>query len=460
MHMISKTGREIFGCHYYLSHYHQLWPVYRAILLIMVFLIGTFAAVPVIAQQLTLPPPEQTDPGTLGIMKGFPPPPDKTISPENVWRYPFQRWTFRHMRQLAATQNVWRGSGCAVALPRALKDLDKVIFEGDKGQKISVAEWQKSTYTDALLVLHNGKIVYENYYIGMKPQEPHILWSMTKSFTGLLATMLIDEGKLDPNAFMSNYVPELKDTAWGDATVQQTLDMTVGVRYREEYTDFTSEVILHMIAAGVIAMPPNYKGPKTIYDFLKTLKKEGEHGTGFQYKTCHADALSWVISRVTGKSLAELLSERIWDKIGAEEDAFFMVDAISTPAAGSTLNATLRDLGRFGEMVRLGGISNGKRIIPQAVIDEIRKGADREKFKASGMTLRFGYSYHNQWWITHDKDGTFEGRGVNGQLLHINPAAKLVIVKLSSHPVGSTLFTQIIDQRAFVALAQAIRDND
>lgn len=434
--------------------------IHTAVLLMMVLVIGAFMSNPVFAQQIKLPPPEKSDPVTLGIMQGFPPPSTgKTVTRSKLLRFPLQRWAFRHMRQFVPSENVWRGRNGAVPFSYALKNLDDIVFEADNGEKMNISEWQKKTYTDAMMVIHNGKVVYENYYIGMKPHEPHMLFSMTKSFTGLLAGVLIEEGRLDPNALMSKYVPELKETAWGDATVQQTLDMTAGVRYREDYADGDSEVFRHMMIAGTMVMPPNYEGPRTIYEFLTTLKKEGEHGTGFHYKTCHADALGWVISRITGKSLAELLSERVWSKIGVEEDAYFLVDAISTAAAGTTLNTTLRDLGRFGEMMRMGGVVNGNRVIPQAVIDEIRKGADREKFKAGGMTLRFGYSYHNQWWIAHDKDGTFEGKGVNGQHLHINPAANMVIVKLSSHPIATTNFTHILDRQAFAALAQALRDS-
>ncbi len=95
-------------------------------------------------------------------------------------------------------------------------------------------------------------------------------------------------------------------------------------------------------------------------------------------------------------------------------------------------------------------------MLPKAVIDEIRKGADREKFKASGQALRAGYSYHNQWWISHDAAGSFEAKGLNGQHVHINPAAELVIVKLSSHPAGNTILTHNLDRRAFEAVAKAL----
>ena len=112
---------------------------------------------------------------------------------------------------------------------------------------------------------------------------------------------------------------------------------------------------------------------------------------------------------------------------------------------------------RFGEMLRKGGEFNGQRILDAAVIEDLRRGGDREKFKASGMAFRPGYSYHNQWWILHNADGAFEASGVNGQMLHINPAAEMVVVKLSSHPIASAGPTHPLTLRAWAALASAVR---
>jgi CubicO group peptidase (beta-lactamase class C family) len=119
-----------------------------------------------------------------------------------------------------------------------------------------------------------------------------------------------------------------------------------------------------------------------------------------------------------------------------------------------------RDLGRLGETLRTAGRSGGRQVIAESVIAEIRKGADAEKFKANWQAMRAGYSYHNQWWIPHDRDGTFEMKGLFGQHMHISPAAELVIIiKLSTHPAGDTSSTHDIDRRAFAAIAAAVRGN-
>jgi CubicO group peptidase (beta-lactamase class C family) len=408
------------------------------------------------AQERKLPPPEQTDPVTLAIMKGFPPPQEKIVTLGNLLKYPNSRWGFQHIRELGPTAAVWRGKMAVSPLPEAARQIGNVEFQDNGGQKVSIDDWQKNTYTDGLLVLHKGRVVYQKYYSGMRPETPHALWSLSKSFTGLLSRILIQENKLDPNARVSEYLPELADTAWDNATVQQTLDMTTSAQYREVFTDPKSEIFQYLFAGGILPAPKDYAGPKTTYDFLKTVKKGSEHGNGFKYKSVDTEVMGWVLSRITGKSFAELVSDRIWSQIGAEEDAYVWVDPAGTALSSIGLNATLRDLGRLGEALRMDGRINGRQAIPQAVVTEIRKGGDREKFKASGQSVRTGYSYHDFWWNPHDADGSFEAKGLNGQHIHINPAAELVIVKLSSHPVGDTGYTHDLDRRAFAAIAKAV----
>jgi CubicO group peptidase (beta-lactamase class C family) len=392
-------------------------------------------------------------------MKGFPPPADKTVKLATVLRFPNGRWAFHHMRELGPTVQVWRGEEKPSMLREAPQDMDGLRFEDDKGGQISLADWQRATYTDGLLVLHKGRVVAQKHYSGMAAHQPHSLWSMSKSFTGLLATMLIKEGAIDPNALVTKYLPELKDSAWADATVQQTLDMTTGVAYNENFRDPSSGIFQYLHAAGLLPAPPTYSGPRTIPDLLVTIKKEGEHGAAFKYKTVDTEVMGWLLQRVTGKSYSALLSERLWSRIGAQDDAYVWVDPIGTQITSVGFSATLRDLGRVGETLRTAGRSNGRQVIAESVIAEIRKGADSEKFKAAGQVMRAGYSYHNQWWIPHDRDGTFEMKGLNGQHMHINPAAELVIIKLSSHPAGDTSVTHNLDRRAFAAIAAALRAN-
>jgi hypothetical protein len=404
-----------------------------------------------------LPPPEATDPVTLGIMAGAPPPANRRVSLANLLAYPNPRWGFHHMRELAPSRAVGIGGNPARPLPAARTALESVAFDDGAGNRISLADWQKNTYTDGLIVLRNGRVVLEKYHVGMQPSDAHALWSLSKSFVGLLTAMLVHEGKLDLRAPVSRYVPELVGTAWGEATIQQTLDMTTGAAYTEVFTDPASEVFRYLFATGLVPPPANYPGARMLYDYLPTVAARGEHGAGFAYKSVDTEVLGWVIRRVTGKDVAALLSERIWSRLGAEQDAYYLLDPAGTTIASIGLNTTLRDLARFGEMMRNGGKVGEAQVVPAEVVAEIRRGGDPAKFRAAGQTVRDGYSYRSQWWITHDADGTFEAKGLHGQHIHINPAAGLVVVKLSSHPIGNTIFTHGLDRAAFRALATALR---
>ena len=162
----------------------------------------------------------------------------------------------------------------------------------------------------------------------------------------IIGAMLVADGTLNENALASTHVPELKATGFGDATLRQLLDMTTGIKYSENYADPKAEIWAHVRSGNVIPRPPGYDGPKSFYEFLQTVQKEGEHGQAFAYKTVNTDALGWVIRRATGKSVGENLQERIWSKLGAEQDAYFTVDLVGNEFAGGGLNAALRDFAR------------------------------------------------------------------------------------------------------------------
>lgn len=416
-----------------------------------------FATAAAWAQVPQLPAPDAVSLEKLGYMNTFPPVGDKRVDLSNSYKYPQLRWAVQHLRELQPTRNIRHGSAPASALPQALKPIGAFAFDDDKGNRVTVDDWFKSSYSDALVVLHKGQVVYERYDNPMKPYSPHLLFSVTKSFTGLMAAQLAHEGRLNPDAQVTQYIPELADSAWGDMKVREVMDMTGAVRFREVYTDPTTEIFGYSWSSGLLPRPPGYQGTTNVYDFLKTLKKEGEHGAGFTYRTVHSEVLGWLVSRVTGRHWADLMSDNLWQKLGMEEDAHVMVDSVGTPLQGAGLNATARDLARFGEMLRQGGSFNGQKIFDKAVIDDLRKGGDREKFKAGGMPFRPGYSYRNQWWILHNADGAFEASGIHGQMIHVNPAAEMVVVKLASHPIAGAGATHAMTLKAWEALAKAVR---
>jgi CubicO group peptidase (beta-lactamase class C family) len=403
------------------------------------------------------PDAANSDPVRLEWMVGAPPPDDKILRFEDgsYFQFPALRWSVAHFRQLMPTVNVSRGLGTPARLPRALRpEIDRLRFT-PVGSAISMT-WQESlaaTYTDGIVVLHRGRIVYERYFGALKEDGQHAAMSVTKSLVGTLGATLVAEGKLDAGKRVADYVPELASSAFGNATVRQVLDMTTGLKYSEDYADPNAEVWAHAQAGNPLPKPAGYAGPRSYYEFLQTVRPEGNHGERFAYKTVNTDVLGWIIARATGSNVAELLSERIWRRIGAEQDAYMTVDSIGTPFAGGGLNTGLRDLARFGEMLRNNGRFNGQQILPKAAIADIRRGGDRADFAKAGYTQLPGWSYRDMWWVSHNAHGAYSARGVHGQRIYIDPQAEMVIVRYASHPVASNAANDPITTPAFEALA-------
>jgi len=399
-----------------------------------------------------------SDPVKLGWMVGSPPPADRTLRFDDgsYFRFPALRWSVSNFRQLMPTINVSRGLGDPVALPRALRsDIDAIRFTPIGAT--APMTWEQSlaaNYTDGIVVLHRGRIVYERYFGSLKENGQHAAMSVTKSVIGTLGAMLVADGSLDPAKHVADYVPELAKSAFGDATVRQVLDMTTALKYSEDYADPNAEVWAHAQAGNPLPKPKDYSGPRSYYEFLQTVQPQGQHGDAFGYKTVNTDVLGWVIARATGRNVAELLSERIWSSLGAEQDAYMTVDSIGTPFAGGGLNTGLRDLARFGEMLRNGGRLNGQQIVPKAAVDDIRRGGDKTAFAKAGYKLLQGWSYRDMWWITHNTDGAFAARGVHGQSIYIDPKAEMVVVRYASHPQAGNAANDPTTLPAFQALAQ------
>jgi CubicO group peptidase (beta-lactamase class C family) len=402
-----------------------------------------------------------SDPNLLRLMEGAPPPADRRICFENgvPFSFPYLRWTLSHMRELVPTANVWRGTGTASEIgapPRETEAaIDALCFTDMGGTPRTWASSLADTYTDGILVLHRGKCVYERYLGAALPQRAHACFSITKSYAATIAATLLHEGALDENRRVPFYLPEMADTAYRDATLRQLLDMQIGVVYSELYSDPKAQVWDYARAGGLLPRPTGYSGPANFYEFLMALRtEEGEHGRAFAYKTVNTEVLCWIMKRVTGLALAEILSERIWSRIGCEQDAYLTVDSIGVETGGAGLNACLRDLARFGELMRRDGDWQGAQVIPVAVVEDIRRGSDTAKFAMAGYTLLRGYSYRNMWWISHNELGVFEGRGIHGQRLYVAPRAELVIARFGSHPIAANFANDPITLPAFQALAR------
>ena len=429
-----------------------------AIMLLCGSVLGAFQTA-VSANSLSeYPDARASDPAVLGWMVGAPPPADRVVRFDDgsYFRFPQWRWSVSNFRQLMPTVNVSRGTAVPSRLKKKLHDdIDTVTFNPLGSD--TVMTWSQSleeNYTDGIIVLHRGRVVYERYFGVLKPEGHHGAMSVTKTFVGTLAALLAAEGSLDPQRKVADYVPELSRSAFGSATVRQLMDMTTGIRFSEDYANPEAEVWAHAAAGSPLPKAADYRGPRSYYEFLETVQPEGKHGEAFHYRTANTDALGWILARVSGRNVAQLLSERIWSRLGAEQDAYMSVDSIGTPFAGGGLNASLRDLARFGEMVRYNGRYNGHQILPSEVVADIRKGGDREHFAKAGYKQLQGWSYRSMWWVTHNAHGAFMARGVHGQALYIDPTAEMVIARFASHPVAGNAVIDPTSLPAYEAVAK------
>lgn len=416
-------------------------------------------AVPAAAQAPAPLTAAQSDPAALGLMQGSPPAREAQVRWDDgsMWVFPKTRWAFSNHQALLPTVGVPR-AGMVAGLPRAENaKLDAVRFTTADGREMSWADAFDANYTDGIVVLHKGRVVYERYGGALKPEGRHIAFSVTKSFVGTLAEILIHEGKLDEGRTVGSYVPELAQSGFGSATLRQLLDMRTAIAFNEDYAGAgtqLSDVTRMSIAAAVAPAPPGFKGPDGSFAFTASLGGNGEHGGNFVYRTPNTQALQWVVERVGGAPLATQLSERIWKPMGMEQEATIAVDRLGTAFGGGGLNANLCDFARFGEMIRNGGRWNGQQVLPPAVARSILSAGDVPAFAAAKYPGLEGGSYRSQWW--HRAGGQVMAVGIHGQGIYIDPKAEMVIARFASHPVASNRAINGSTLPAYDAIAAAL----
>ena len=406
---------------------------------------------------------QASDPVAMGWMQGFPPPQDKTIrfTDPDYFAFPKLRWTVCHFRELMPTAGVNTAQSAASDLARAPDDkIGAVTFTPlNGGPDLSWDDAFDANYTDGVMVVHHGKVVYERYAGCLDDSTLHGAMSVTKSLTGLLAELLIAEGTLDQSGLVGDLIPELQDSAFGGATVRQVMDMTTALDYSEDYADPDAEVWAYAEAGSPLPKPEGYDGPRGYFEFLETVQQDGEHGKAFGYKTVNADALGWIISRATDMSVAELLADRVWSKIGPRREAFYTVDGLGTPFAGGGFNATLGDMARLGLLMLNQGRVGDEQIVPQAAIQAIAAGGDPEVFDKADYDLP-GWSYRSMWWNTGNDHGAYAARGVHGQTIWIDPAADMVIVRFASNPVAANSANDPTSLPAYAAIADYLMESE
>ncbi|GAB2682237.1 serine hydrolase domain-containing protein [Nocardia goodfellowii] len=370
------------------------------------------------------------------------------------------------VRETGPTRAVWRGAGDPRPLPSAPIDLSDISLAWTHGRTVPLATALAESETDALLVMHRGRKVYETYLHGYRAHEPHLNASAAKSYLGLLAALLEDQGLLNRDSPVAHYVPEFAGTGYGDATIDQLLHMSTDVRFGNRPYDRVLEAHRYWAVVTPSLRPQGYRGPTTILDHLATARAAGPYGREFRYENGNVEALAEVLRRITGISTAELFSTLLWSKIGTAEDGCYLLDSAGTEMACGGFAATASDVARLGEMLRCGGAVGDRQIVPARVVDAIGRvssgPAARVRLPRDSADAPASLSYRDFWWVLNDGYGSYMASGIHGQRLFISPGTDLVIVHYGAHilspsapqPPLAGLFAQI----AAVLMGSATRN--
>ncbi len=319
------------------------------------------------------------------------------------------------MENLATTRTISAGED-TYDLAKG-KPLDLGTWEGENGD-LTLAKYMTAQRAAGLIILQDGKIRAEEYMLDYGPDQRWTSFSVAKSLVSTLVGAALQDGSIksldDP---LTDYIPELKGSGYDGVTVEQLLTMTSGTKWNEDYADPKSDV-------AQFGTVKSNDGDNPIVTYMATLENEAEPGTRWQYNTGETNLIGVLVSRATGKTLAEYLSEKVWKPFGMQMDAEWILNDGGYEIGGCCISAALRDYALFGQFVVEGGKANGKQVVPEGWFAEA--GKNQVDFGVDNK----GYGY--QWWTYGD--GTFAAQGIFGQGIFVDPARKLVIATNGNWP--------------------------
>ncbi len=332
---------------------------------------------------------------------------------------PFNSLTFRSMDTLFSTRTVPH-AGQPWMLPQESHALD-FNYEFN-GQTYSAEEGIERTYTNAIVVLKDGQIVYEAYRNNSTPADRFMGWSATKSLISVLVGVATEQGLIvsldDP---IDHYLPELAGGGYQGVTVRQVLQMRSGVDYEERY-DFANPGAAASNHIGALV-----QNRVRFANAARTIGRKAAPGSLFEYKTLDTAVLGLLLERVSGMTLAAYTAQNLWEPLGAEADGFFIMDGapgVGREFSGAGYNATLRDFARVGQMMLDGGVANGHRIVPAEWVAMSTRPTEQ--------VPEPGLGYGMQWWTMGDH--AYSAIGLQGQYIFVDPTTRTVVVKLSYFP--------------------------
>ena len=371
------------------------------------------------------------------VMQGFPPVPAAQVNLANWRSPPFNRWAFQHVRELVPSADIANDPDNVWQLKLAPVALDTVRVQSG-ASTLSFDEFVDATDTDAMVVLHRGRIVHESYFNGMGEHTPHILMSVSKSMLGLLVGQLVGHGVLDVELQALHYLPELEQTGYRAATVRDLLDMRSGILFDEDYLATSGAIIEYRKAQGWNPLAPG-DAASDLRSFIQTMSQcegsPGSQGGRFHYQSPNTDLLGWLIERATGRRYADLFSTMFWRPLGAVRSGYITVDRLGAPRCAGGMCFTARDLARVGLLVAQGGKREGVSIVPETWLQDIANNGDPGAWARGDFAPYFpsiAMSYRSKWYTQQGEASQVFALGVNGQNLFVDSTNQIVIAKYSS----------------------------
>ena len=331
-------------------------------------------------------------------------------------------YNFLNMDKIFPTREI-KASKNPKPLKRNIKTLPETFFF--EGEEKNLQEYLDYFWSDGMIVLHKNEMVYENYWLGNNENKRHISWSVAKSFISALVGIAYEEGLIDSlDDPVTKYLDDFKETGYDGVTIKDILQMSSGVLFNEDYADYDSDInrFGRAVATGT-----------SMRDFSKTLTREREPGTYMHYVSINTQVLGFLLQKVTNKSISQYLYNKIWNPLGMEDSAYFILDDVKDEFALGGLNATLRDYAKFGLLYLQNGRWNDNQIISKQWIEDSHSTDGIHLVPGERETSSNPWGYGYQWWVPGFPDTDYTASGVYNQYIYIDPLSEIVIAKTSSN---------------------------
>jgi CubicO group peptidase (beta-lactamase class C family) len=406
------------------------------------------------------------------LMDTVPPTLKSQVTFKNYRDYPFNKWAFHNVGAPFNVLTIPREGNISQFENQQNTQLGQLKLTDGFGETHTVENILENNDTDGFIVLQDNAVLFERYYGDMGRHDHHIWFSATKSLVSTALGILVEAGDIKLSDSPAKYIPELKGSGFERTTIQNVLNHSSAIDFKENYTDIESDFLKYYAPALNMGYVPGGRDAQPqstdiygIHDFLAKFVGEDKSllpGDKFVYNSANADVIGWLVARVSGMSLHDFIQKNIWSKLGTEHDALIAVDRAYMPVATAGMSTTLRDAARFGQMILNRGQVNDKQIIPAQWVDQSLRLSekDTQKMKSNSRYENKSWiAYKNMWWILDDKQGEYAAIGIHGQVIYINRSANVVIAYFSSDEIAGAALNPNFQSKLFAArkIAQELK---